>query len=131
MIGTYLGNIVTNYIDTIHKPPSLRLHYSSLSPVSHSRAWTELHLGKRFLTKLRLMDNRKDSVSGAHSNNSLQPLIPHIPIPPKEVCPFSSQHSLGCPTSLPELQQQARLEVSNCCSCSLAPSGINPHQFSC
>jgi hypothetical protein len=76
------------------------------------------------------MDNRKDSVSGAHSTNSLQPLIPHMPVSPKEVCPFSSQQSLNDPTSLPGLQQQARLEVSEYCSCSLAPTEINPQQFS-
>jgi len=33
------------------------------------------------------MENRKYSVAGAHSTNSLQPLIPHMPVPPKEVCP--------------------------------------------
>jgi hypothetical protein len=31
---------------------------------------------------------------------SLQYLIPHAPITPKEVFPFSSQQSLSCPTSL-------------------------------
>jgi hypothetical protein len=46
-----------------------------------------------------------------------------MPVPPKEVCPFSAQQSFGCPTSLPGLQQQARPEVSEHCSCSLAPSG--------
>jgi hypothetical protein len=48
------------------------------------------------------MDNRKGSVSGSHSTNSLQPLIPHMPTPPKEECPFSAQQSLGCPTSVLE-----------------------------
>jgi hypothetical protein len=46
-----------------------------------------------------------------------------MPVPPKEVCPFSAQQSFGCPTSLPGLQQQARPEVSEHCSHSLAPSG--------
>jgi hypothetical protein len=55
--------------------------------------------------------------------NSLQSLIPHMHVPPQEVCPFSSQQSLDCPTSLPGLQQQARQEVSEPCSCSLVPSG--------
>jgi hypothetical protein len=73
------------------------------------------------------MDNRKDSISGAHSTNILQPLIPHMPVPPKEVCPFSAQQSLGCPTSLPGLQQQAGPEVSEHCSCSLAPTKSIPN----
>jgi hypothetical protein len=42
------------------------------------------------LSRLRLKDNRKDSVSGAHSTNSPQPLIPHMLVPPKEVCTFSA-----------------------------------------
>jgi hypothetical protein len=76
------------------------------------------------------MDKRKDSISGAHSTNNLQPLIPHMPVPPKEVCPFSAQQSLGYPTSLPGLQQQARPEVLEHYSCNLAPTEINPQQFS-
>jgi hypothetical protein len=69
------------------------------------------------------MDNRKDSVSGAHSTENLQSLIPHMPIPPQELCPFSSQQSLGFPTSLSGLQQQAEHEVSEPYNCSLAPLG--------
>jgi hypothetical protein len=46
-----------------------------------------------------------------------------MPIPPQEVCPLSSQQSLGYPTSLSGLQQQIEHEVSEPCSCSLTPSG--------
>jgi hypothetical protein len=45
-----------------------------------------------------------------------------MPIPPQEVCPFSAQQSLICPTSLRGLQQQAGHEVLEPCSRSLAPS---------
>jgi hypothetical protein len=130
MIGTYIGNIFTNCVQTVHQPPSLRLHCSSLSTVSHPRVGTELHPGKGFLTRLRLMDHRKDSISGAHSTNNLQPLIPHMPFPPKEVCPFSPQQSLDYPIFLPGLQQQVGPEVSEHCSCNLETSGINPQQLS-
>ena len=45
-IDTYLGNDITNCMQTIHEPLILRLHCSSLSTVSHPRAGTKLHLGK-------------------------------------------------------------------------------------
>jgi hypothetical protein len=67
--------------------------------------------------------NRKDYLPGPAHTNNLQPLIPHMPVPPQEVCPFSAQQSFGCPTSLPGLQQQARHEFSEHYSCSWAPSG--------
>jgi hypothetical protein len=130
MIGTYIGNIITNYLQTVEEPPSLRLHYSSLSTVSHPKMGLNSTRVKGFLTRLGFIDNRKDSVSSDNSTNNLQYLIPHIPIPPKEVCPFSTQQSLDCPTSLPVLQHQVRQKVSEHCSCILAPSGINPQQFS-
>jgi hypothetical protein len=68
------------------------------------------------------MENRKYFVSGAHSTNNLQPLIPPMPIPPKEMCPFSAQQSLSYPTSLLGLQQQAGTKFSERCSYSFAPT---------
>jgi hypothetical protein len=121
--GTYLGKNVTNCVQTVHEPPSLRLHCSSLSTVSHPRAGTRLHPGKGFLTRLKVHGQPERLPLRCSLNHSLQPLLPHMPVPPKEVCPFSAQQSFGCPTSLPGLQQQARPEVSERCSRSLSPSG--------
>ena len=42
-IDTYLGNNVTNCVQTFHEPPNLRPHFSSLSTVGHPRAGIKLH----------------------------------------------------------------------------------------
>ena len=130
IIGTYLGKNVTNCMQTIHKPPSLRLHCSSLSIVSHPRAGTRLHPSKGFLTRLKVHGQPEGLPLRCSLNHSLQPLLPHMPVPPKEVCPFSSQQFLDYPTSLPGLQQQAGQEVSEHCSYSLALKEITSQQFS-
>jgi hypothetical protein len=52
----------------------------------------------------------KDYLSGPAHNNNLQPIIPHMFVPPQEVCAFSAQQSFDCTTSLPGIQQQARHE---------------------
>jgi hypothetical protein len=114
---------VTNCVQTFHEPPSLRLHCSSLSTVSHPRAGTELHPGKGIPNQAMAHGQQERFCHGALSTNNLQSLIPHMPVPPKEVCTFSAQQSLGYTTSLPGLQQQAGPEVSGHRNCSLAPSG--------
>jgi hypothetical protein len=114
----------TNCVQTFHVPPSLRPHCSKLSAVGHPRAGTKLHPGKGILNQADVSQTTGKTLSQVPTQtNSLQSLIPHMPVPPQEMCPFSSQQSFGCPISFLGLQQQARQEVSEPCSCSLAPSG--------
>jgi hypothetical protein len=95
-------------VQTFHVPPSHRPHYSYLSVMGHPRAGTKLYQGK---------GNPKLGYSLIISNNCLvqgvptiatilQSLIPHMQVPPQEVCPFSAQQSFGCPTSLLGLQNR-------------------------
>jgi hypothetical protein len=109
-------------VQTVHEPLSLRLQCSSLSIMSHPQVGTRLHLGKGFLTRLKVHGQPEALPLRCSLNHSLQPLLPHMPVPPKEVCTFSTQKSFGFPTSLPGLQQQARPKVSERCSRILAPS---------
>jgi hypothetical protein len=99
----------------------------------HTQQWVTIELGLNSTgkgiprlgkdNKKVAQINRKDfSQEPAHTNN-LHPLIPHMLVPPQEVCPFSAQQSFGYPTSLPGLQQQARQEFSEHYSYSWAPSG--------
>jgi hypothetical protein len=111
-------------VQTFHEPPSLRPHYSSLSIVSHPRARTKLHPGKGIPNQAK--GSWTTGKTQSHVLTQLTTYNPSFPtclVPPQEVCPFSSQHSLGYPTSLLRLQQQAEQDVSEPCSCSLAPSG--------
>jgi hypothetical protein len=111
-------------VQTFHEPPSLRPQCSSLSVVGHPRAGTKLHLGKGIPNQADVSQTIGKTLSQVPTQtNSLQSLIPHMPVPPQEVCPFSAQQSLGFPTSLPGLQQQVEQEFSKPCSFSLAPSG--------
>ena len=110
-------------MQNVHKPPSLRLHCSLLSTVSHPQDGTRLHLGKGFLTRLKVHGQPERLPLRCSLNHSLQPLLPHMPIPPKEVCPFSAQQSFSFHTSLSGPQQQVKPKVSECCSHSLSPSG--------
>jgi hypothetical protein len=114
----------TNCVQTFHVPPSLRPHCSKLSAVGHPRAGTKLHPGKGILNQDDVSQTTGKTPSQVPTQtNSLQSLIPHMHVPPQEMCPFSAQQSFGYPISFPGLQQQARQEVSEPCSCSLAPSG--------
>jgi hypothetical protein len=111
-------------VHTFHEPPNLRPHCSSLSAVRHPRVGTKLHLGKGVPNQTDVSQTKEKTPSQVPTQtNSLQSLIPHMHVPPQEVCPFSAQQSLDCPTSLQGLQQQARQEVSEPCSCSLATFG--------
>jgi hypothetical protein len=64
----------------------------------------------------------KDSISSAHSTNSLQSLIPHMPVPPRK-CALLCSIVLRLPHFLSGLQQQAKHKVLEHFSYSLAPSG--------
>jgi hypothetical protein len=72
----------------------------------HSQQWVTPELGlnstrvKGFLTRLMYLRQQGKTLSQVPTQtNSLQSLIPHMPVPPQEVCPFSAQQSFGCPTS--------------------------------
>jgi hypothetical protein len=108
--------------------------YTFLPSLDHtaqnSQQWVTPELGinstqvNEFLTRMMYLRQQEKTQSQVpNQTNNLQPLIPHMFVPPQKVCPLFAQQSLGCPTSFPGLQQQARQEVSEPYSCSLAPSG--------
>ena len=120
-IDTYLLEHFTNYVETFQDPPSFRPRCSSLWIVGHPWAGTKLHPSKGIPRLSRDKSGKKKNlvlgsystnslqrlIPGAYSTNNLQPPIPHMHVPLQEVFPFSTQQSFDCPTSLPELQQQA------------------------
>jgi hypothetical protein len=118
-------------VQTFHEPPSLRPQCSSLSAVGHPRARNKFHPGKGIPNQDDVSKTIEKTPSQVPTQtNNLQSLIPHMLVPPQEVCPFSAHQCLGCPTSLPGIQQQVEQEVSEPCSYSLGPLGINSQQFS-
>jgi hypothetical protein len=118
-------------VQTFHVPPSLRPHCSKLSAVGHPRAGTKLHPGKGIPNQADVSQTTGKTLSQVPTRtNNLQSLIPHMPVPPQEVCPFSAQQSLGCPTSFLGLQQQAGQEVSEPVAAVWHLWEINSQQFS-
>jgi hypothetical protein len=78
----------------------------NFSAVGHPRVGAKLHLGKEILTRIRSLRQHKTQTQVPTQTNILQYLIPHMLVPPQEVCPFSSQQSFGFPTSLMGLQNR-------------------------
>jgi len=74
--------------------------------MGHPRAGTKLHLGKGILTQADVSQTIGKTLSHVPTQiEILESLIPHIIVPPQEMCPFFSQQSFGCPTSLLGLQK--------------------------
>jgi hypothetical protein len=92
--------------------------------VSHSTG-TQSQVTQSQVTQLQ----ESPSQMPIHTDN-LQSLIPHMHVPPQEVCPFSAQQSFSCPTSLPRLQQQVRTGSLRALSLQFGTSGNNSQQFS-
>ena len=117
VLENYLGKNITNCVESFHKPPSLRPCCSSLSVVSHPWVGTKIHPSKGIPNQADVSQTTGKTLSQVPTQtNSLQSLIPHILVPPQEVCPFYAQQFLDHPTFLPGLQQQVRQEVSKPCS---------------
>jgi hypothetical protein len=95
----------------------------------NSQQWVTPKLGlnstrvKGFLARLMYLRQQEQLLQVPTEIKKTQSLIPHMHVPPQEVCPFSFQQLFDCPTFLIGLQQQAGQEFSEHCSYSWAPSG--------
>ena len=91
-VDTYLGKNITNCVQTLYETPSLRPHCSSFSVVGHPRAGTKLHPSKGIPNQADVSQTIGKTLSHVSTQtNNLQYLIPHVPVPPQEVFPFSTQ----------------------------------------
>jgi hypothetical protein len=122
-------------VQTFHEPPSLRPHCSSLSTVSHPRAGTKLHPGKGIPNQAKGSWTTGKTLSQVLTQlTTYSPSFPTCLSHPGSV-PLLCSTVLRLPHFLSGLQQQARQEVSEHCSCSSTPSRnqsptiLSPREF--
>jgi hypothetical protein len=117
-------------VHTFHVPPSLRPHCSKLSAVGHPRAGTKLHPGKGIPNQADVSQTTGKTQSQVPTRtNSLQSSFPTCLSHPRKCA-----HSLlNSPSAAPlpfRASTTGQKEVSEPCSCSLAPSRNQFPKFS-
>jgi hypothetical protein len=118
-------------MQTFHKPPILRPHYSSLSVVGHPRVGTKLHRVKGFLTRMMYLRQQERLHHRCQLKlTTYNPSFPTCLSHPRKCSPSLLNNPSAAPLPFQGFSNRIDRKVSDPCSCILSPSGINSQQFS-